>query len=442
MTEPAAPGHTPMNTAAFWDRGRELARLKKSLGRGTFGYVTGRRRVGKTALLTEAVRRFGGLYHQAVEGTPQQQLIHLAEELGRRWPLFREIVPRSWSEFFSLLSRQELPRLIVFDEFPYWVQGDSSLPSHLQKWVDHQLPKSKATLLVSGSSQAMLYSAFLNPAAPLYGRAALRLDLRPLSFKWFCRALRYDAKAASSFERYSLVGGVAHYWKLAPRAGVVEQAEALYFAPSALLTEEPKHWLRDEGVNGALPKAILDLIGRGVAKPGELAGRLGTVHGNLTRPLAMLLELGFIQRELPFGESHRTSKKVLYSVADAPLSFYFGEYLSNRERWGALSRAEKSLLIQRHASRQWEVFCRKAWSGSGRYWEGDTELDLVAYDGATRRLLVAECKWRELGAAEENGVLERLRLAFAATKLAKTYPRVDFRVLSKKDLGEVAERET
>lgn len=353
----------------------------------------------------------------------------------------REVVPKSWPEFFSLLSRQELPRLIVFDEFPYWVQGDASLPSHLQKWVDHHLPKAATTLIVSGSSQSMLYSAFLNPNAPLYGRAVLRLDLRPLSFRWFCRALRYDEKAALSFERYSLVGGVPHYWRLLPRAGAVEQAEALYFAPSAILAEEPKHWLRDEGVNGALPKAILDLIGRGVAKPGELAGRLGTVHGNLTRPLAMLLELGFISRELPFGQSHRTSKKVLYSVADAPLSFYYGEYLANRDRWRALSRRERTLLIQRHASRQWELFCRNAWSGSGRYWEGGAELDLVSYDSRAKRLMVAECKWRDIGAKEENGILAGLRLAFSRTKLAKTFPRVEFRLFSKKDLGWIAQRE-
>ena len=35
-----------------------------------FGYVTGRSRIGRTALLRQAVERAGGLYHQAIEGPP------------------------------------------------------------------------------------------------------------------------------------------------------------------------------------------------------------------------------------------------------------------------------------------------------------------------------------------------------------------------------------
>src|SRR3989338_2902581 len=113
----------------FWNRAEELTRIQRHLRKGAFGYVTGRRRVGKTALLRHACERFHGLYHQAVEGTPQQQLLHAAEELGGTLPIFRDVIPKTWSEFFRLLSRDTLPPLVVFDEFPYWVQGDPALPS-------------------------------------------------------------------------------------------------------------------------------------------------------------------------------------------------------------------------------------------------------------------------------------------------------------------------
>lgn len=422
----------------FWDRAPEFARLSKALKPGAFGYVTGRRRVGKTALLSEAVRRFGGIYHQAVEGTPRQQIQHLAEEIQPHVPVFGEVTPKDWSEFFGLLAREKLPPVIVFDEFPYWVQGDPALPSILQKWIDHQLPRTKAALLVSGSSQSMLASAFLNPQAPLYGRATFRLDLQPLSFRWFCRALRYDPSDPASFARYSLTGGIPHYWKLLPRSGLLEQADALYFEPSALLAEEPGNWLRDEGIIGSTPKAILDLVGRGVARPGEIAARLGTVHGNLTRPLALLLQLGFLQRELPFGESARTTKKVLYSVTDPALSFYYRAYLPNRERWRLLDRAEKHEILRRQVSWQWEIYCRHVMKGSSRYWERDVELDLVLSRGRSRPLLVAECKWKFLGRAEESGALERLRHKFSRTRLAPRHQEVEFRVLSQKDLARLS----
>ncbi|MBI5242545.1 MAG: hypothetical protein HY922_02535 [Elusimicrobia bacterium] len=69
-------------------------------------------------------------------------------------------------------------------------------------------------------------------------------------------------------------------------------------------------------------------------------------------------------------------------------------------------------------------------------------MDMVAYDDESKRLLVAECKWRNLDSAEAKRLLERLRPAFSRTRLAKKYPKVEYRVFSKKDLGTIAGRES
>lgn len=429
------------HSGVFWDREGEMAAIHAALRRGGFGYVTGRRRVGKTALLVRASERLHGFYHQAVEGTPEQQLMHLAEEMGRAIPLFREVAPRTWGEFFRLLSKERLPRLMVFDEFPYWVSGDPALPSLFQKWIDHDLPRQKTLVLVSGSSQAMLYSQFLREGSPLYGRASSHLALEPMSYSWFCRALHYRTADPLSFLRFSLVGGVPHYWKLMPRGSVIHQAETLYFAPSALLAEEPAHWIRDEGITGNLPKALLDLVGRGVHKPSELASRLGTAQGNLSRPLALLLELGLIQREFPFGESSRSTKKVLYRLRDAALSFYYGAFLPYRTKWQGLGGKEKMRLLEHHASRQWEYFCQRFYPGSARYWEGKTEIDLVGPGKKAGGYVVAECKWAWVGRKEEKRLLDDLEARFRGTRLARRLKKsaaLSFRVLSKKHLVSIA----
>lgn len=418
----------------FWDRQQDLGRLKSFLGKGAFAYVTGRRRVGKTALLVKACDDFGGLYHQAVEGTAQQQIEHLVEEWKARLPIFSDLTPKTWSEFFPLLSRENLPPLLVFDEFPYWVQGDPTLPSILQKWVDHELPKKKTAVYVSGSSQSMLHAQFLNQSSPLYGRTLLHLHLAPLSFSWFCRALKYPLGDPVSFERYTLVGGIPHYWKLIPEGLLLKQVEDLYFEPSAPLAEEPHLMIQDEGLTGALPKAIMDLVGRGVSKPSEVAGRLGTVQGNLSRPLALLQDLGFISRELPFGESVRTTKRVLYSIPDPPLSFYYRTYLPFRGRWKTLNKKEKGEIMNLHFSRQWEIFCRAAYPDAGRYWEGETEIDLVAPLPSAGNYLVGECKWSDLSKAQEESLEKDLRERFSRTKLSHKLKKVEFQIFSQKDL--------
>lgn len=421
----------------FWNREEELSRIRRDRGTGRFGYVTGRRRVGKTAILQKACEDFGGFYHQAVEGTPEQQLLHLAEEIRETLPIFRDVTPKTWIEFFRLLSREKLPPLIVFDEFPYWVQGDPTLPSVLQKWIDHDLEQLKTFVLVSGSSQSMLNSQLLKRGSPLYGRASVHLNLEPMSYRWFCRALNYGPADPASFTRFSMIGGVPHYWKLLPKASLIQQVEELYFQPSAILAEEPIHWLRDEGITGTLPKAILDFVGRGVTKPSELAGRLNTAQGNLSRPLALLLDLGFIQRELPFGQTPRSTKKVLYTVQDPSLAFYYGTFLPFRMRWVHLNPKEKGHLLDQHASRQWENFCRNLYPGSARYWEGSIEIDLVAYEPKKKQHLIAECKWQTVAEREEKSLLEDLKIKFAQTQLSHQLKKVEFRVLSKKYLEEM-----
>lgn len=422
----------------FWNRENELKQIRKALGTGRFGYVTGRRRVGKTAILRKACEDFHGLYHQAVEGTPEQQLLHLTEEIRQALPIFQDVMPKNWIEFFRLLSREKLPRLLVFDEFPYWAQSDPSLASVLQKWIDHEMEKMGTLLLVSGSSQSMLNSQFLSRESPLYGRAHLHLHLEPMSFRWFCQALHYDPADDLSFTRFSLVGGVPHFWKLMSKGSPIEQAEALYFEPSALLAEEPTQWLREEGVSGFLPKAMLDLIGRGVAKPSELAARLNTAHSNLSRPLGLLLDLGFVTRETPFGQTPRNTKKVLYKIVDPSLSFYFGTYLPHRSRWNTLEVKEKERLLSSHTASQWEIICRQAFPGAARYWEDKIEIDLVAPRPKNQGLLVAECKWSELSVAEEAGFLKDLKLRWNETQLSRTSGNVDFRIFSKKDVGRIS----
>ena len=421
----------------FWNRKEELARIRRLLGTGHFGYITGRRRVGKTATLRKACEDFRGIYHQAVEGTPEQQLLHLTEEIREALPVFRDVTPKTWTEFFRLLSREKLPSLIVFDEFPYWVQGDPTLPSVLQKWIDHDLGKLKTFVLVSGSSQSMLNSQFLERGSSLYGRASLHLNLEPMSYAWFCQVLNYEPADPLSFTRFSLVGGVPHYWKLLPKGSLIQQAEELYFQPSAILAEEPIHWIRDEGITGTLPKALLDLVGRGVTKPSELGARLNTAQGNLSRPLALLLDLGFLQRELPFGQTPRSTKRVLYSIQDPSLAFYYGTFLPFRTRWAHLETREKERILDQHASRQWENFCRNLHPGSGRYWEGQVEIDFVVQQSEKKPCLIAECKWGKVSDREEKRLLGDLKSRFSQTQLSRKLKNVEFCVFSKKHLKQM-----
>lgn len=141
-----------------------------------------------------------------------------------------------------------------------------------------------------------------------------------------------------------------------------------------------------------------------------------------------------VQRELPFGESLRTTKKVIYSILDASISFYYHIHLPFRGRWPTMTAKQKEETIHLHASKQWENYCRQATPGSARYWEGDTEIDLVAPILKGKKTLVAECKWKKISPDEEKSLLEDLRNRFSRTRLAQKIRDPEFKIFSQKDL--------
>jgi hypothetical protein len=70
--------------------------------------------------------------------------------------------------------------VLCLDEFPYLAAVDASLPSRLQKWLDHSLPGG-GLLIVAGSSSRVMNGLFAapEPVAHLRGRGKAETHSRP-----------------------------------------------------------------------------------------------------------------------------------------------------------------------------------------------------------------------------------------------------------------------
>ena len=233
------------------------------------------------------------------------------------------------------------------------------------------------------------------------------------------------------------MGGIPKYWEFV-EAGqdAVALAESLYFDYAPYMEQEPQRLLRDEGVIGLNALGVLEAVGRGAERPSEIASRLGTAQTNLSRLLQQLLDASILTRELPFGESVRSTKKILYRIQDPTLRFWFRVFSPHQSRWRTYTTAEKRKLIHEHAATVFEDVCRARFPGSQRYWESNVELDLVAPDPDDRkRLLVAEVKWRRLTAAERKRVLRQLESKWSHCSLRARFPDVRLDVLDAGILG-------
>ena len=422
----------------FTNRTAELKELDAAATASGLLVVFGRRRVGKTRLLAHWLKPHHGLYSQAIEAAKETQLEQVFRDIQDR--LTTAIVPKSWAELFELLTLQKRQLILCLDEFPYLVASDPSLPSVFQRWLDHAKPK-HFLLILSGSSTRMMNDLFLNRSAPLYGRARKLLHIEPMSYAAFCMACRLNPADMESFTRFALVGGIPKYWEFVEsKASAIDLADELFFGFAPYLDQEPVRILRDEGISGANAVSVLEVIGRGAEKSSEMAARLGTVQTNLSRLLQQLLDASVLAREIPFGESPRSTKKTRYRIQDPALRFWFRVYSPHRTRWQHYSKAEKLKLLHDHASTVFEDFCRQQHPGASRYWEGDLEFDFVRAErrGQEREsAVVSEVKWKQLTASERTQLEKYLATAWQRCGLRGRYKDVAFEVLDADVLREV-----
>lgn len=394
----------------FLDRDDEQRRLHRYLrgAEGRLAVVYGRRRCGKSTLLQ---RMCGGadVYFLADERDAMLQIQALAAEIGRVLPGFGAARYPSWDALLTSLGGRAEPVNIVLDEFPYLVASAPELPSVLQRHVDRPGPN-RLKVVLCGSSQRMMQGLALDRAAPLYGRAQEILKITPLRPGWIGPAL--DIGGGAAVEAWSVWGGVPRYWELAKGfPTLVEAIRDLLLHRHGVLHNEPHGLLLDDMRSATQASSLLALIGAGCHRMSEIAARMGKPAGALTRPLSNLIDLGYVRRDVPFGENERSGKRTLYRIADSLMSFWF------RFVQPARSLLERDLLpsveagvreaFPRHCGEAWEDLARESvpflrvggtvWGPASRWWgtgtNGPMELDVVAESLDGDSVLVGEAKW-------------------------------------------------
>jgi uncharacterized protein len=412
----------------FLDRAEELARLKRLFARRApaFAVVYGRRRLGKSRLLQQALAARRAVYFVADERAGGLQRVALAREIARLVPGFDRVTYPDWDALLGRFWEAAPPGgVLAIDEFPALVAAANELPSLLQKHLDHA--QRRAHLALTGSSQQMMQGLVLDRAAPLFGRADEILRLRPLPAGWIREALGLrDARRA--VEAYAVWGGVPRLWELAAEHRSLGAAiESLVLSPLGVLYEEPSRLLRDDLRETSRAASILSLIGQGCHRSSEIAGRLGMPATTLSRPLDRLVELDLVRRDVPFGVAPRDAKRTSYRIADPFLRFWFRFVEPNRSALEAGRVAEVSSLMTRnlshHVGEIWEELARASvphlrldgvpWTLASRWWgpgldHRPMEIDVVAESDDRQHLLIGEARWsRERSPAECWQELER-----------------------------------
>ncbi len=328
----------------IFDRERDWQALAEHVERAravpSLGLVSGRRRQGKTFMLTALAKAVGGFYFAADEATASDSLRRFSDALGAfsGAPVQFATWDDAISYLFSLPGDRPLP--LVIDEFPMLIRANQALPSILQRHLDAgQSPAAApnyARLLLCGSAMSVMGS-LLAGQAPLRGRAGLELVLKPLDFR---HAARFWGVADpwTAVLLHAIVGGTPAYRRQFVRDDAPAGPDDLddwvcrtVLNPATPLFREARYLLAEDvgARDPGLYHSVLGAIANGNATNGGIANYVGRRSPEIAHPLNVLEDAGLVCRDLDMFRKGRST----YRIAEPLITFYQSIM---RPQWAAL----------------------------------------------------------------------------------------------------------
>jgi len=412
------------------DRDAELGRLtacwqKATAGQPQLALLWGRRRVGKTFLLSHFSAGKRSVFFGATQQAEGVELARLADavarDLGRRTADLAGGHFASWEaalRFFVALAQDE-PLMLVLDEVPYLARSTRGFASIVQTVWDH-LPKPNKLLLILTGSAFGAIETMIGAGGPLRGRPTLTMRLDPLSLQ-SARVFLPRLKPEDLVRAYAACGGYPlhlHEWD--QHASAESNLLRLAMSAGGILLEDASGILREELPETGGYAKILAAIGCGRSRYSEIAG---LAEQRVDQPLDVLTRTAFVRRAVPVGAPKAATP--LYELADVYLAFWFGVLYSEIPQIEAgqgrqvLKRVQPR--IETHLGRVFEQAardhaCRLVDKDQlpsdlvvGRWWSSrgpSCEVDVLGLLGS-RSYLLGEAKWQSQPLANRD--LEALR---------------------------------
>ena len=405
----------------FLGREKELGSLEQMYNKDGFqmAVVYGRRRIGKTYLLTEFVKDKNSLYLPAEEVNDLLNLQKFSRILGEKMGMTNFPNVENWSNFFSLIKEKfgNDKLVLIIDEYPYAATANKSLNSILQHVIDHELKDTNIFLILCGSSMSFMENQVLGEKSPLFGRRTGQLKVNPLDY--YDSAKFYpNVSNEDKVKYYACVGGTPYYLSLIDeKLSFEENIKELYFSINGYLNNEGVLLMKQEFREPANYNAVLQAIASGSNTLGEIVSYTKLESNIVSKYLLVLQDLNYIERVIPFGANSLKGKTSRYIITENFLAFWYRYVFSVRgeiERGYGEIYAEVTLNdlpnfigpIFEEISRQYlrrmnmkkELpFVAKTF---GRWWGKDKkgnvqEVDVVVDSILDKKMIIGECKWRE-----------------------------------------------
>lgn len=397
----------------FYDREMELELLrqneKQAERTAVFTVLTGRRRVGKTSLITQALddKRMAYLFVSKDNETILCQKFQqsLEEQLGIK--VYGQIY--HFRDLFEVIMKESIQRhfSVFFDEFQNFQKVNPAIFSEMQDIWDRYHRQSHLNLVVSGSIQSLMKRIFEEENEPLYGRPTSKFTLLPFRIdvlKQIFKEHNPDYKGEDLLCLYMITGGVAKYVELLMDAQCYTKEKMLNYIcrPDSYFLTEGKDLMNQEfGDDSNTYFSILQLLAGGMTKRSEIDGAMQKDMGVYLQNLEKNFHV--VTRVKPLL-SKPNGKTTSYEITDQFLRFWFRfiwpyQSLIERHQMTAL-RQNMSNYYEQFSGKTLERYFKEKLMETGDYtmvgnwWDrnGVNEIDLIALNEFDNKGVVAEIK--------------------------------------------------
>ncbi len=414
-----------------------LEKLYKSK-KSEFAVVYGRRRVGKTYLVSRKFEdKFTFRMTALANAKTKAQLRHFHDYLCLFDKNAKNIpIPKDWLTAFQLLiqflSKSKAKRKVIFiDELPWLDTHGSGFLGGLEHfWNGWAAYRPDILLIACGSAASWMIKKLIRDKGGLHNRVTERILVEPFTLKeteLFLQSRGADYDRYQLLTLYMAMGGIPFYLEhVQGNRSVAQNIDRLFFTKGGLLHKEYFDLYRSLFKNYTRHVAIVEALAnkaKGLSRKEIVQKAKVREGGNLSVVLNELEQSGFIKKHYPFGKS---SRDAIYMLGDQYTLFYFtfvrhskaegeGAWLSRlgHPKWRAWSGYAFEQICRYHTKG-----IKKHLGISGVFTEistwrskkidGGAQIDLII-DRNDRAINICEIKFSETPYTITKSYAEKLR---------------------------------
>lgn len=314
----------------FFGRKRELKELRDEFDkdRKSIILVYGKRCVGKSTLLREAAKEYGGslVYHLCSKTTYEGNLALFTRSISLSLAL-PQMSFHTIFDLFDFLKSIDKKILIIIDEYQYWKESlkGIELDSFFQSIVDNLPDNIK---IVFCGSYISVMKELLNEDNPLFGRFTLIEKIE--EFDYYDASLFYPEKdEREKIKLYAIFGGSPYVLSnLDYSKSVGENIKTLMINPNSILRNYIENVMLKE-IQKTYDVRILECLANGKKRYRDILSYLNEPNsGLLDKQLKNLISMETISKVSPINKKG-DSQKQFYEIKDNLMRLYFSYIFAN-----------------------------------------------------------------------------------------------------------------